>query len=103
MRYLVALGWTLLAGSTMMSPGFATEQAPAADRAQWEQQYRTRERTYYREHRLRSYQDSRSGLRQGANCVTPKGVCWIAEPLSHGRSCTCETRRFGTIEGLVGG
>ncbi|AWM88165.1 hypothetical protein [Microvirga sp. 17 mud 1-3] len=102
MRYLVALGWALLAGSAMMSSGTAAERAPA-DPSQWEQQYHGRERTYYREHRLRSYQESRSGLRQGANCVTPKGVCWIAEPLSPGRSCSCETRRFGTIEGLVGG
>ncbi|QFU15594.1 hypothetical protein [Microvirga thermotolerans] len=103
MRYLVAMGFALLAGSAAISSASAAEQGSSSDRARWESQYRTRERTYYREHRLRSYQQSRAGMRQGSNCVTPKGVCWIAEPLSRGRSCTCETRRFGQVEGVIGG
>lgn len=81
----------------------ATERDTALDRAQWQQQFHSRDRTYFREHRLRAYQESRTGLQQGANCVTPRGVCWVAEPLAQGRSCTCEDRSSDTIEGIVGG
>jgi hypothetical protein len=42
-------------------------------------------------------------MNQGATCVTPKGVCWIGEPMSQGDSCSCESRRFGTTLGTVGG
>ena len=65
--------------------------------------FRSNERTYFREHRLRAYERTRAGTRQGATCVTPKVVCWIAEPLSHGEDCSCESRRLGTIHGTIGG
>jgi hypothetical protein len=51
----------------------------------------------------RAYERTRAGMRQGATCVTPKGVCWIAEPLSSGNDCSCESRRLGTIHGTIGG
>lgn len=65
--------------------------------------YRSEDRTYFREHRLRAYERTRAGTRQGATCVTPKGVCWIADSLTTGNDCSCESRRFGTIHGTVGG
>jgi hypothetical protein len=65
--------------------------------------FQTNERTYFREHRLRAYERTRAGIRQGATCVTPNGMCWIAEPLSSGNDCSCESRRLGTIHGTIGG
>ena len=65
--------------------------------------FQTNERAYFREHRLRAYERTRAGIRQGATCVTPKGVCWIAESLSSGNNCSCESRRLGTIHGTIGG
>ena len=65
--------------------------------------FHSEDRTYFREHRLRAYERTRAGTRQGATCVTPKGVCWIAEPLSTGNDCSCESRRLGTVGGTVGG
>ena len=65
--------------------------------------FRTKERTYFREHRLRAYEHSRAGTSQGATCTTPRGVCWIAEPLSESSDCACESRHLGTIRGTIGG
>ena len=65
--------------------------------------FRSTERTYFREHRLRAYERTGAGIRQGSTCVTPKGVCWIAEPRSSGGDCSCESRRLGTIHGTIGG
>jgi len=64
--------------------------------------FRSNERNF-REHRLRAYERTRAGTRQGATCVTPKGVCWIAESLSSSNDCSCESRRLDTIHGTIGG
>jgi hypothetical protein len=66
-------------------------------------QFRSGERTYFREHRLRAYERTRADTRQGATCVTPKGVCWIGDPLPQGDSCSCQSRRLDTMTGTVGG
>ncbi|MBM6594515.1 hypothetical protein [Microvirga pudoricolor] len=84
-------------------PAFSADAVQEETLDAFRSQAHSEQRTYYREHRLRAYSASRAGLEQGATCVTEKLVCWIAEPLSSGDACSCASRRFGTLQGLVGG
>ncbi len=101
MRSFFASCLVLLIGSA--SVAHAADAEPAIDQDTVQAQFRSVDRTYFREHRLRAYERTRAGMNQGATCVTPKGVCWIGEPMSQGDSCSCESRRFGTTSGTVGG
>jgi hypothetical protein len=80
----------------------AAEATPPAEHGLLQTPF-TEERTYYREHRLRAYDRTRAAVSQGATCVTPKMVCWIGEAVPDGDACSCETRRFGVVKGIVGG
>jgi hypothetical protein len=101
MRSLLAASLVLLVGSA--TAAVAADAAPPIDQDELQAQFRTVDRTYFREHRLRAYERTRAGMHQGSTCVTPTGVCWIGEPLSQGDSCSCESRRFGTMRGTIGG
>lgn len=101
MRSFLTAGFIMLVGS--FSAAHASDLEPASGQAELLSQFQSMERTYFREHRLRAYERTRSDLRQGATCVTPKTVCWVGEPLAQGDSCSCETQSFGTMAGTVGG
>ncbi|HZH52003.1 MAG TPA: hypothetical protein VEZ16_08995 [Microvirga sp.] len=101
MRSFLAAGFFVLVGS--FSAALAADPEPAIGQEELQTRFQSMERTYFREHRLRAYERTRADLQQGATCVTPEAVCWIDEPLSQGDSCSCETRRFGTIAGTIGG
>jgi len=90
-------------GLSIPTTALAAEQEPPVGQEEMQAQFRSGERTYFREHRLRAYERTRATTQQGATCVTPQGVCWIVDPLPHGDSCSCRSRRFGTTEGTVGG
>jgi hypothetical protein len=90
-------------GFSIPTMALAAEQEPSHDQDEMQAQFRSGERTYFREHRLRAYEQTRADTQQGATCVTPKGVCWIVEPLPQGDSCSCQSRRFETMQGTVGG
>lgn len=90
----------------LMAPAatvLAADAEPLLDQDTAQAQFHSGDRSYFREHRLRAYERTRAGMHQGATCVTPKGVCWIGESMSQGDSCSCESRRFGTTQGTVGG
>jgi hypothetical protein len=101
MRSFLAACFVLLMGAS--ATALAADAGPQLDQEGLQSRFHSEARTYFREHRLRAYERTRAGLRQGATCVTAKAVCWIGEPLAQGVSCSCETRRFGTMEGTVGG
>jgi len=94
---------TLLAASLSSTLVMAADSEKPLSGTDLSAPFQSEDRAYFREHRLRAYERTRAGTRQGATCVTPKGVCWIAEPLSSGNDCSCESRRLGTIRGTVGG
>jgi hypothetical protein len=94
---------TLLAASALPTLVTAADSEKPLPDTDLVAPFHSEDRTYFREHRLRAYERTRAGTRQGATCVTPKGVCWIAEPLSNGNDCSCESRRLGTTRGTVGG
>ncbi|WP_210497017.1 hypothetical protein [Microvirga antarctica] len=102
MTHIAFARLAVLAGMTVATMAHAAETDPAL-RAPGQVQMGAESRTYYREHRLRAYEKTRAATSQGATCVTPKLVCWIGAPMSDGDTCSCETRRFGTVEGVVGG
>jgi len=103
MRTSIAACLALLVGSALPTFVLAADNEHPLPKTDLVTPFHTNERTYFREHRLRAYERTRAGTRQGATCVTPKGVCWIAEPLSSGNDCSCENQRLGTIHGIVGG
>jgi hypothetical protein len=103
MKSSIATCLVLILGSTASTMAFAADGEASLERTEWQDQFRSAERTYFREHRLRAYERTRADVLQGATCVTPQGVCWIVEPLSHGDSCSCESRRSRTTAGTVGG
>ncbi|WP_262028239.1 hypothetical protein [Microvirga sp. Mcv34] len=103
MKTSVAACLALFVGSFVPAAVLAADNANALPETDLAAPFHTNERTYFREHRLRAYERTRAGTSQGATCVTPKGVCWIAEPLSSGNDCSCESQRLGKIHGLIGG
>ncbi|MBA1156099.1 hypothetical protein [Microvirga mediterraneensis] len=103
MKASVAACLALFVGSVVPAVAIAADSERPLPETDLAAPFHTNERTYFREHRLRAYERTRAGTSQGATCVTPKGVCWIAEPLSNGNDCSCESRRLGTIHGLIGG
>ena len=103
MRTSVAACLAVFAGLVLPTFALAADSEKSLPDTDLVAPFHSNERTYFREHRLRAYERTRAGTRQGATCVTPKGVCWIAEPLSSGNDCSCESRRLGTIYGTIGG
>jgi hypothetical protein len=103
MKTSVAACLALFFGSTLPAFVLAADSEKPLPETDLVVPFHSNERTYFREHRLRAYERTRAGMRQGATCVTRKGVCWIAEPLSSGNDCSCESRRLGTIHGTIGG
>jgi len=103
MKASIAACLALFIGSTAPTFALAADSRTVLPETDLATPFYSGDRTYFREHRLRAYERTRAGTRQGATCVTPKGVCWIAEPLSSGNDCSCESRRLGTIHGTVGG
>jgi len=103
MRSYLAASLALLVGFAAPSMASAADRGPALDQQDVQSPFRSLERTYFREHRLRAFEQTRAGTLQGATCVTPRGVCWIVDPLSQGEACSCPSRRFGTMQGTVGG
>ncbi|WP_262296059.1 hypothetical protein [Microvirga sesbaniae] len=103
MQPSIAACLILLAGTLAPAIALAADSERPLPETDLTAPFHTKERTYFREHRLRAYERSRADMRQGATCTTPKGVCWIAEPLSKNSDCTCESRRFGTVHGTIGG
>jgi hypothetical protein len=101
MRSFLAPCLVLLVG--FASAAVAADTTPSLEQETIETPLHSVDRTYFREHRLRAYERTRAGMNQGATCVTPKVVCWIGEPMSQGDSCSCESRRFGTMQGTIGG
>lgn len=101
MRSFLAPCLVLLMGSA--TAALAADTTPSLDQDAMEAPPPAVDRTYFREHRLRAYERTRAGMHQGVTCVTPEVVCWIGEPLSRGDSCSCESRRFGTMQGTIGG
>jgi hypothetical protein len=93
----------IVLGLSLPTMALAAEQEPSHDQDEMQAQFRSGDRTYFREHRLRAYERTRADTRQGATCVTPKGVCWIVDPLPQGDSCSCQSRSFGVTQGTVGG
>lgn len=103
MKTSVAACLALFVGWTVPAVTLAADSEKPLPETDLATPFHTNDRTYFREHRLRAYERTRAGTSQGATCVTPKGVCWIAEPLSGGNDCSCESQRLGTIHGLIGG
>jgi hypothetical protein len=103
MRTSIAACLALFVGSALPTFVLAADSEAPLPETDLVAPFHSNERTYFREHRLRAYERTRAGTHQGATCVTPKGVCWIAEPLSSGNDCSCESRRLGTIHGTIGG
>ena len=103
MKTSIAACLALFAGLVPLTFALAADSEKPVPEMDLIAPFQSNERTYFREHRLRAYERTRAGIRQGATCVTPKGVCWIAEPLSSGNDCSCESRRLGTIHGTIGG
>jgi hypothetical protein len=103
MKSSIAACLVLFLGSTGSTMTLAADKEPPVHQEDLQAQFRSSERTYFREHRLRAYERTRAGISQGATCVTPKGVCWIMDSLSQGDSCSCQSRRFETMQGTVGG
>ena len=103
MKASIAACFALFVGATAPAIAFAADSEKPLPETDLATPVLTNERTYFREHRLRAYERTRAGVHQGATCVTPKGVCWIAEPLSSGNDCSCENPRLGTIHGTIGG
>lgn len=93
----------LLLGATAPTLSDAADSEPRAAQDSPVTAFRTDERTYFREHRLRAYERTRAGTQQGVTCVTQAGVCWLADSLSQGESCLCSSPQLGTTEGTVGG
>jgi hypothetical protein len=93
----------LFAGLVLSTVALAADSEKSLPETDLVARFHSNERTYVREHRMRAYERTRAGTRQGATCVTPKGVCWIADPLSSGNDCSCESRRLDTIHGTIGG
>lgn len=103
MKLVAATCIAFLSCSTASTGLHAAETAPPAEHDSLQTSFGTETRTYYREHRLRAYDRTRAAVSQGATCVTPKMVCWIGEAVPDGDACSCETRRFGVVKGIVGG
>ncbi len=103
MKTSIAACLALFVGSALPTFALAADSRQPLAETNLATPFHTDERTYFREHRLRAYERTRADTRQGATCVTPKGVCWIAEPLSSGNDCSCENRRLGTVHGTIGG
>jgi hypothetical protein len=103
MKPFFAACLALLLGSTAPTVTLAADSEPPVEHDSLQAPFQSDERTYFREHRLRAYERTRAGIQKGATCVTQKGVCWIADPLSEGETCSCSSQRLGTILGTVGG
>jgi hypothetical protein len=103
MKIAVSICLACLSAVAVSSPSLAAESIFPADQDTLQSPLGTEARPYYGEHRLRAYDKTRGATMQGANCVTPKMVCWIGEPAAEGEACSCETRRFEIIDGLVRG
>lgn len=103
MKASIAACLALFVGSALPTFVLAADSKESLPETDLVAPFLTNERTYFREHRLRAYERTRVDTLQGATCVTSKGVCWIAEPLSSGNDCSCENQRLGTIHGIIGG
>ncbi|NNM74738.1 hypothetical protein [Enterovirga aerilata] len=58
---------------------------------------------YHQLRRLHRQSHGRPAFRQGANCVTPKLVCWVPRVKAAGAACSCATPQSGKVAGMIEG